>query len=82
MGQDTTDLLLRTLRDRPDFGHICRSLVIGVGEDEEMVRSDVGQRANSIALVEVLNACPNIRHLQVRALISFYHISVDVNGCE
>ncbi|KAL8293188.1 hypothetical protein RQP46_000882 [Phenoliferia psychrophenolica] len=73
MGEITAALFLRTLRERPELGHICRYLVIGVGEDEELEERDVGQMRTSFALVDILNACPNVQHLQVRPLHSAVH---------
>ncbi|KAL8293134.1 hypothetical protein RQP46_000828 [Phenoliferia psychrophenolica] len=55
MGEITAALFLRTLRERPELGDICRYLVIGVGEDEEVEVRDVGQTRTSFALVDILN---------------------------
>lgn len=64
-GLVSAELLVRTLRARPDLGLICESLVLGVGEDMEVSLTDTGQREASLVLVEVLNFCSEVRHLQV-----------------
>lgn len=66
VGEVAADRFLRTIAADPGLAAICRSLVIGVGEDEEDDNPiDTGQRRTSLKLVQVLNACPNVEHLQV-----------------
>lgn len=62
-----TDLFLRTARDNPALVERVRFLVIGLGDDE--VPADGPSAGDvSLKLVEIIVACVNLRHLQVRPL--------------
>lgn len=68
LGRPAADRFLRTARERPDLVDKVRSLVIGLGEEEEGTQLEMGQAADSLVLVAVIDACPKVEHLQVRPL--------------
>ncbi|KAI5479793.1 hypothetical protein MNV49_002605 [Pseudohyphozyma bogoriensis] len=71
VGERAADRFLETVRNRPDLAGMVRALVVGLSlamEDE--ANDGHGQAAASAKLVEVIDKCPNILHLQVRPLQS------------
>ena len=68
LGRPAADRFLQTARERPDLVDKVRSLVIGLGEEEEGTQLEMGQAADSLVLVGVIDACPKVEHLQVRPL--------------
>ncbi|KAM0753734.1 hypothetical protein T439DRAFT_162533 [Meredithblackwellia eburnea MCA 4105] len=67
-GSRVAALLLRSLQERPELGHMCSSLMLGMSEEEESAEGDVGQARTSSLLVLLLQRCPHIQHLHLRPL--------------
>ncbi|KAI5477845.1 hypothetical protein MNV49_005830 [Pseudohyphozyma bogoriensis] len=67
-GADRADKFLATVAEKPELADMVRKLVVGLGDDVEGMDDGNGQAADSIKLIQVIAACPNLTHLQIRPL--------------
>lgn len=71
---------LRSLEVRPMRAALVRSLVIGLRCEEEASEIEGYQLSESLLLIKALEACPRLRHLQVRD--SRHRGDSDLTGCD
>ncbi|KAI5475541.1 hypothetical protein MNV49_001202 [Pseudohyphozyma bogoriensis] len=69
LGMERAEGFLEAVRRHPERAEMVQALVVGLGtEMEDDVQGMLGQEEVSRRLVEVMEACPNLLHLQVRPL--------------
>lgn len=67
-GARSAEMFVETSQTRPDLTAKILYLVIGLGKAMESAELDLGQAADSEALLSVIAACENVLHLQIRPL--------------
>ncbi|KAI5475977.1 hypothetical protein MNV49_000536 [Pseudohyphozyma bogoriensis] len=68
LGADRADKFLATVAEKPALAGMVRKLVVGLGDAVEGMDDGNGQAADSLKLIQVIAACPNLTHLQIRPL--------------